>query len=173
MDYLGTRWLTWGMGLFISSGVIWVAILIPVQIKQAHLAREFATSGNIPERYWFLGKLWIWFGTAATLLPLNNIYWMVFKPASTSTTRGRFVSRDHDTHHLAFCWTENISAPELVLRRSIPRLRIPLSNLRLQPHDRTRMIRGRCVSLWLHRDGLAPVGNPRMASAAARLVTLL
>lgn len=81
MDYLGTRWLTWGMGLFISSGVIWVAILIPVQIKQARLAREFATSGNIPERYWFLGKLWIWFGTAATLLPLINIYWMVFKPA--------------------------------------------------------------------------------------------
>src|SRR5674476_1682169 len=30
------------------------------------------------------------------------------------------------------------------------------STLRLQPHDRTRMTRGRCSSLRLHRDGLAP-----------------
>jgi hypothetical protein len=28
--------------------------------------------------------------------------------------------------------------------------------LRLQPHDRTRMTRGRCGSLRLHRNGLAP-----------------
>jgi hypothetical protein len=46
--------------------------------------------------------------------------------------------------------------PELVLRRSKPSLRTPLSTLRLQPHDRTRMIRGRCGSLRLHRNGLAP-----------------
>ena len=31
----------------------------------------------------------------------------------SATTRGRLVSRDHDTDHLAFCWTENISAPNL------------------------------------------------------------
>ena len=48
------------------------------------------------------------------------------------------------------------SASELVLRRSIPSLRTPLSTLRLQPHDRTRMTRGRCGSLRLRRDGLAP-----------------
>ena len=41
-------------------------------------------------------------------------------------------------------------------RRSIPSLRTPLSTLRLQPHDHTRMTRGRCSSLRLHRDGLAP-----------------
>ena len=46
--------------------------------------------------------------------------------------------------------------PELVLRRSIPSLRTPLSTLRLQPHDRTRMTWGRCDLLRLHRDGLAP-----------------
>ena len=46
--------------------------------------------------------------------------------------------------------------PELVLRRSIPSLRTPLSTLRLQPHDYTRMTRGRWGSLYLHRDGLAP-----------------
>jgi len=31
----------------------------------------------------------------------------------SATTRGRLVSCDDDTHHLAFCWTENISAPNL------------------------------------------------------------
>lgn len=33
-------------------------------------------------------------------------------PGST-TTRGWLVSSDNDTNHLAFCWTENISAPNL------------------------------------------------------------
>jgi hypothetical protein len=33
-------------------------------------------------------------------------------PVST-TTRGWLVSRDADTYHLAFCWTENINAPNL------------------------------------------------------------
>jgi len=33
-------------------------------------------------------------------------------PGST-TTRGWLVSSDNDTIHLAFCWTENISAPNL------------------------------------------------------------
>ena len=33
-------------------------------------------------------------------------------PEST-TTRGWLVSSDNDTIHLAFCWTENISAPNL------------------------------------------------------------
>jgi hypothetical protein len=31
----------------------------------------------------------------------------------STTTRGRLVSCDDDTDHLAFCWTENISAPNL------------------------------------------------------------
>src|SRR6478735_1130758 len=73
----------------------------------------------------------------------------------SATTRGWLVSCDDDTDHLAFCWTENISGP-IVLRRSIPSLRTPLSTLRLRPHDHTRMTRGRCSSLRLHRDGLAP-----------------
>ncbi|MCF6197883.1 MAG: DUF2269 domain-containing protein [Hyphomicrobiaceae bacterium] len=57
-DLLGERWLIWGQGLFFASGLIWVAILIPVQTKQAHLARGFADGSPIPEQYWqlkFLG----------------------------------------------------------------------------------------------------------------------
>ena len=80
MDYWCIRWLAWGMWLFIASGVIWVAVLIPVQIKQARMAREFDINGNIPDSYWVLGKLWIVFGTVATVLPLISLYWMIFKP---------------------------------------------------------------------------------------------
>lgn len=73
-------WLTWGWWLFIASGVIWVLILIPVQIKQAKLAKTFANQTEIPTQYWKLSKLWGIFGTIATLLPLVNFYFMVFKP---------------------------------------------------------------------------------------------
>lgn len=80
MDIFQIRWLSWGFGLFTASGLIWVAILIPIQIKQARMARSFTGSGQIPPEYWQMGKQWYIWGTIATLLPLMNLYWMVFKP---------------------------------------------------------------------------------------------
>jgi len=80
MDYLSIRWLAWGYWLFILSGIIWAVILIPIQIKQAKMSKQFSKDGVIPDNYWRLSRLWIVFGTLATLLPLVNIYWMVFKP---------------------------------------------------------------------------------------------
>ena len=74
-------WLTWGWRLFIASGLIWVLILIPVQIKQARMAKNFANQTEIPAQYWKLSKLWIVFGIIATVLPLANLYIMVFKPS--------------------------------------------------------------------------------------------
>ncbi len=73
-------WLTSGWWLFIVSGVIWVLILIPLQVKQAKLAKNFATKEDIPKRYWTLSKYWAIFGVIATILPLANLYFMVFKP---------------------------------------------------------------------------------------------
>ena len=81
MDYLKVRWLAWGLWLFVVSGVLWVAVLIPVQVKQAKLPRAFGHGGIIPAEYWKLGRIWIGVGTVATLLPLASLYWMVFKPA--------------------------------------------------------------------------------------------
>lgn len=80
MDYLRTYWLAWGTWLFIASGIVWAVVLIPVQIAQERMAKQFANGGEIPARYWRLGRLWIVFGTLATLLPMINLYWMVFKP---------------------------------------------------------------------------------------------
>src|ERR1700719_2424202 len=44
-------------------------------------------------------------------------------------------------------------------------LRTPLSTLHVQPHDRPRMTRGRCGSLLLHRNGLAPSAPCRSPGA--------
>jgi uncharacterized membrane protein len=74
-------WLAWGFWLFVISGLIWALILIPVQIRQAKMARRFQAGGDIPQNYWTLGRMWIVFGLLATLIPLANLYWMVFKPA--------------------------------------------------------------------------------------------
>ena len=73
-------WLSWGVGLFIASGVIWAVVLIPVQVMQARMARHFAAGEDIPARYWKLSRIWIGFGLVATILPLANLYFMVFKP---------------------------------------------------------------------------------------------
>lgn len=73
-------WLSWGLGLFTASGIIWAAILIPVQHRQARMAREFEVSGIIPVEYWRLCRLWVIWGVIATVLPLFNIYLMVVKP---------------------------------------------------------------------------------------------
>ena len=75
------EWLTWGRSLFIASGIIWLVILIPTQIKQARMARYFVTGQAIPKEYWGLSKRWNIFGSIAVLLPFMNIYWMVFKPS--------------------------------------------------------------------------------------------
>ena len=74
------EWLTWGRGLFMASGIIWLTILIPTQIQQARMARHFEANQVIPNAYWSLSKRWNIFGSIAVLLPTMNIYWMVFKP---------------------------------------------------------------------------------------------
>jgi uncharacterized membrane protein len=80
MSY-ATKWLGHGMAIFLVSGVIWGAVLIPVQIKQAKMAKAFELSGEIPASYWKLCTTWNIFGLLATLIPLANLYYMVFKPA--------------------------------------------------------------------------------------------
>jgi uncharacterized membrane protein len=78
--FSGPTWLTVGWSLFLASGVIWVGALVPIEVMQARLARLFRDQATIPDRYWRLSALWSLFGTVATVLPLLNLYFMVFKP---------------------------------------------------------------------------------------------
>ena len=80
LDLRGPAWLVWGQAMFVASGVIWVIILIPTQILQARQARAFAKGAAIPESYWRHGRRWVIWGTIATVIPLANLYFMVFKP---------------------------------------------------------------------------------------------
>jgi uncharacterized membrane protein len=75
-----SKWLSMGSLMFTISGVIWVVILIPIQIKQAKMAKVFSETNVIPPEYWKLCMNWNIWGVIATLLPIVNIYWMTFKP---------------------------------------------------------------------------------------------
>ena len=80
MNPFSPGWLLWGQALFALSGVIWLGILVPVQIRQAQLARGFANGGSIPEAYRHDGRRWLFWGIVATL-PLTAAVWvMVAKP---------------------------------------------------------------------------------------------
>ncbi len=79
-NYLHLKWIAWGISLFIASGIIWLSILIPLQIKLHIIAKKFKTNQKVSEEYWKLEKFWMIFGIIATVLPLMNLYWMVFKP---------------------------------------------------------------------------------------------
>jgi uncharacterized membrane protein len=74
-----TPWIATGSALFGASGVIWIAILVPLQMRLGRMAKMFATSGAIPADYWRLEKRWAVFGLIATLLPLAAVPVMVFK----------------------------------------------------------------------------------------------
>jgi len=80
LDLRHTTWLVWGQALLIVSGLIWVALLIPTQIAQARQARAFAQDGAIPDSYWRYSRRWMIWGIIATIVPLANLYIMVFKP---------------------------------------------------------------------------------------------
>jgi hypothetical protein len=43
-------------------------------------ARPFAAGGQIPDSYWRLGRRWAICGVIATIIPLCNLYFMIFKP---------------------------------------------------------------------------------------------
>ena len=80
LDLRHTAWLIWGQTIFVASGIIWVVALMPTQIVQARQARAFADGGRIPDSYWRHGRRWLICGTVATVVPLANLYFMVFKP---------------------------------------------------------------------------------------------
>jgi uncharacterized membrane protein len=64
----------------VASGVIWILVLIPTQMVQARQAHAFVSGATIPESNWRHTPRWYIWGTIATLIPLANLYVMVFEP---------------------------------------------------------------------------------------------
>jgi uncharacterized membrane protein len=74
------RWIHMGLGLFVVSGLLWGACLVPIQRKQSRILRSLKDGEPVPESYWRLGRWWMVLGSVAALLPLVNVVLMVFKP---------------------------------------------------------------------------------------------
>lgn len=75
-----TTWVIIGEVLFGVSGMIWLLILIPLQIRQARMARAFAADRVIPAAYREAASRWLVWGIVATLPLLMGIWVMIAKP---------------------------------------------------------------------------------------------
>ncbi|MDN3568373.1 DUF2269 family protein [Paeniroseomonas aquatica] len=80
MDPLRDGWLVWSEVQFVAAGVIWLTVLVPIQVRQARMARVFATTGEIPAEYWRAGRRWIIWGLIATIPLVGALWTMVAKP---------------------------------------------------------------------------------------------
>ena len=79
-DLVTTRWLLWSQLCFLVAGMIWLLIIVPIQWRQARLAREFAGGGVIPEAYRRDSRRWLVWGLISTLPLVTALWLMVAKP---------------------------------------------------------------------------------------------
>lgn len=75
----GLNWLTLSLILFAVTGIVWGAILIPLQLKMIRYSAECIGSGTISKAYRDASRSWNVFGIAASLLPIVILYLMVMK----------------------------------------------------------------------------------------------
>ncbi len=72
-------WLLWSQIHFVLAGLIWLFLIVPIQIKQARLARGF-TGSDVGDEYRALSRRWLTWGLISTV-PLVVATWlMVAKP---------------------------------------------------------------------------------------------
>ncbi len=79
-DLWVTLWLLWSQVLFGIAGLIWLAIIVPIQRRQARMARDFAADAAVPEAYRRESRRWLAWGLVSTLPLLAAMWLMVAKP---------------------------------------------------------------------------------------------
>jgi len=79
MSLSGLNWLTLSLILFAITGIIWVALLIPLQRKMIKSIEQSIHTGIISSAYRNASRSWAIYGTVATLLPIVILYLMVSK----------------------------------------------------------------------------------------------
>lgn len=76
---VGASWLVVSLGLFVFSGIVWLALMVPLQRRLLAVAE---TPGDeVPDEWHALVKQWFRMGGIATLLPLVTLVLMVAKPS--------------------------------------------------------------------------------------------
>jgi uncharacterized membrane protein len=73
------NWLTLSLFLFVLTGILWLAILIPLQRSMIRHSARSIDVGIISNEYRKASRYWAIFGIAATLLPVVILYLMVTK----------------------------------------------------------------------------------------------
>ena len=80
LSIMGPRWLVIGELLFAISGLIWLAVLVPIQIRQARMARSLMPDAALPAQYLRDSQNWLVWGIVATVPLVAAVYVMVAKP---------------------------------------------------------------------------------------------
>jgi uncharacterized membrane protein len=73
-------WLVVGQLLFAVSGLVWLGVLIPIQIRQARTTKSLAPADKLPSQYHQDSRRWLIWGVVATVPLVAAIYVMVAKP---------------------------------------------------------------------------------------------
>ena len=74
-------WVMVSATLFILSGLVWLAVLIPVQRRLWAAVESIPRGGDVPAGCEALLSTWFRAGGVATLLPFATLVLMVLKPA--------------------------------------------------------------------------------------------
>jgi uncharacterized membrane protein len=69
-------WISWSYMLFGLSGLIWLLVLVPIQLRQRTLLKRFHA---ITPEYLKLSRIWQISGAVATIVPLPIVYLMIVK----------------------------------------------------------------------------------------------
>ncbi len=80
-DFPGPAWLVWSQLCFVAAGVIWLGVLIPIQVRQARMARQFDSAAQVPAEYRTLARRWLAWGLVATVPLVSALYFMIDKPS--------------------------------------------------------------------------------------------
>ena len=80
LSVTGPAWLVIGQLLFAVSGLIWLLVLVPIQIRQARTARLLPSDRLLPEQYRRDSRNWLVWGVVATVPLVAAVYVMVAKP---------------------------------------------------------------------------------------------
>lgn len=75
----GFNWLMASLILFAVTGVVWLAVLLPLQRAMIRYSAACVDRGYITEEYARASRWWAVFGTIATLLPVVILYLMIAK----------------------------------------------------------------------------------------------
>jgi uncharacterized membrane protein len=79
LPVLRLPWLVAGEILFVTSGLMWMTILVPLQVRQDRLVRHLQPGDAVPDAYWRASRQWLVWGVIATLPLVAASYVMVAK----------------------------------------------------------------------------------------------